>query len=277
MNIERAIEDLNQNLPALSRQIIRQNLDMSEELNQFFYKYPNSPDAHFPKWHQWGIITHTRVFHNRYHTEVPELLSAWSLRKPINRYLSTQIDNIPKKQLLELSIVLHDIGKFSSRQTTCENTLKFSFKDHEYYSAQLIQNMSPILSRQYGLTTKQVNYISDCAGLHYKLGNIRADLKKSNHGFNLSTVNSPVIDSYLDNIYVQYPDYAVEIGILYLGDSLAKNNFRMSVRTDLDIELQRPVFTEKIVNAKLPPDLIDSVKQMPVNTLLSRIYLTRLF
>ena len=36
MNIERAIENLNQNLPALSRQIIRQNLDMSEELNQFF-------------------------------------------------------------------------------------------------------------------------------------------------------------------------------------------------------------------------------------------------
>ena len=47
--------------------------------NQSFIAHPNDPAEHKPKWHQFGIITHTRRFAYHYDNTMQQYLSEWGL------------------------------------------------------------------------------------------------------------------------------------------------------------------------------------------------------
>src|SRR5260370_805307 len=90
-------------LPQLAADLVRSSQDMSDSANESFARSPDSPAEHAPAWHQYGIITHTREFCNALQNAVPALLETWGLSQPVDRALSTEIDGLPKRDLLQIA------------------------------------------------------------------------------------------------------------------------------------------------------------------------------
>jgi ribosomal protein S10 len=265
MNIDKIVKEIDQNLEDIARVVLFKRIE--EEKNplfrlmqkQFFIEL-DSPSQHQQRWHQWGIITHTRQFLKFYDTLVQEDLKKWNISEKVNRHLSVQIDGIAKSKLIRLGILLHDIGKFQKNYKLNSN-LKISagFKDHELYSYQIIKGeLFSLLSKEYGLSDRQIEYIAMCAKYHFELGIIREVAKKSSQGYTIEFANSHKFREIVLDSIPKFGDYAIEIGVLFLADSYAKSDIEYRDRIDEEIIYE-------LKERGLNPKLIDSIKQIPIN------------
>ncbi len=200
----------------MARSTIRKHLDVSVPENQAFLDDPDAREHHQTQWHQWGILTHTRVFLHDFDHEVTEYLRAWGLQSQVNGELDQRIDGVTKRQLLKIVILLHDIGKFGARKKGRE---RFHFAGHEELSRRVI--LHDLDLPRFGLTARQIEYIALAAGDHFVLGLVRKRARE--HGeYNRAFVDSPAFAELCRDIQRKYPEDYIEIGLLYLGDSLAK-------------------------------------------------------
>src|SRR5579884_2539397 len=124
-------------LPLLARSVIERHLDLTEPTNQRFLEDPDGLDQHQTQWHQWGIITHTRVFLHALDTQVPAYLETWELWTEVRRCLCQPIDGASRWDLLHISVLLHDIGKFAARRV---GRGRFHFAGHERLSGAIIRS-----------------------------------------------------------------------------------------------------------------------------------------
>src|SRR5256885_5542317 len=108
-SIAAAEKDIDARLPELAREVIRRHLDPQAPDTADFLASPDGREQHQQMWHQWGIITHTRVFLRYYEEEIPALLRQWGLWKSVDHALSEQIDGASRWELLRIAILLHDI------------------------------------------------------------------------------------------------------------------------------------------------------------------------
>jgi CRISPR/Cas system-associated endonuclease Cas3-HD len=272
MNIDTIVKEIDQNLEDIARVVLFKRIE--EEKNplfrlmqkQFFIEL-DSPSQHQPRWHQWGIITHTRQFLKFYDTLVQEDLKKWNISEKVNRHLSIQIDGIAKSKLIRLGILLHDIGKFQKNYKLNSN-LKISagFKDHELYSYQIIKGeLFSLLAKEYKLSDRQIEYIAMCAKYHFELGIIREVAKKSPQGYTIEFVKSTQFRESIVKSIPKFGDYKVEVGVLFLADSYAKSNIEYRDRTDREI-------LDELKNKQLNPKLIHSIKQIPINIEVAKRY-----
>jgi hypothetical protein len=211
--VERAVD---RELPDMARSVIRSHLDLTEEANRSFLERPDDRTQHQTEWHQWGIITHTRRFLHDYDTLVPRYLAEWGLEEEVERVLSLPIDGAPRRDLLRVTILLHDIGKFAARTRGRD---RFHFARHEELSGSVIR--SELHLERFGLTPRQLEYVARTAEDHFVLGLIRKRAREEG-GYDLGFVESPRFAELADRIKREHPDDFVEIGVLFLGDSLAK-------------------------------------------------------
>jgi hypothetical protein len=72
-------------LPELAKIFIA---DIPENKN--FIENPDDPAEHHKKWHQFGIITHTRKFLEFYNQQMPDYLKKWGMEKEINEKSATK-------------------------------------------------------------------------------------------------------------------------------------------------------------------------------------------
>jgi CRISPR/Cas system-associated endonuclease Cas3-HD len=272
MNIDTIVKEIDQNLEDIARVVLFKRIE--EEKNplfrlmqkQFFIEL-DSPSQHQQRWHQWGIITHTRQFLKFYDTLVQEDLKKWNISEKVNRHLSIQIDGIAKSKLIRLGILLHDIGKFQKNYKLNSN-LKISagFKDHELYSYQIIKGeLFSLLAKEYKLSDRQIEYIAMCAKYHFELGIIREVAKKSPQGYTIEFVKSTQFRESIVKSIPKFGDYKVEVGVLFLADSYAKSNIEYRDRTDREI-------LDELKNKQLNPKLIHSIKQIPINIEVAKRY-----
>jgi hypothetical protein len=70
-----------------------------------------------------------------------------------------------------------------------------------------------------------------------------------------------------------HPGYELEIGLMFLGDSLAKTDIRLQAETDAELELQKGVAERIVVERQLHPKLARGVMQVPLNTAAAKSYL----
>jgi hypothetical protein len=250
-------------LPELSKRVIAEYLDMSQQENRDFYDQPDSVENHKPDWHQWGIITHTNKFLEHFKNEIPEYLQRFGLVP--EQKLAEQIDGISKQELLEMAVALHDIGKFAVRRKKTEG---FTFKGHEKASGQIVrsQTYQKLLGEDFGLTGKQIEYIARCAELHYVLGTLRSEAKLTGRGFTAEYADSAEFKEAAKQIASQYPDFCLEIGIMYLADSMAKMEFRNVKGDDGEI-------LEMLRQKNCDLRLIGAVRQFPINMKVAENYL----
>ncbi|HZU11636.1 MAG TPA: HD domain-containing protein [Chloroflexota bacterium] len=214
--VRAAADGIDQDLPELARAVIRQYLDAQSEDTQSFLARPDARNQHQTRWHQWGIITHTRVFLRHLDEDIPRFLTRWGLWEIADTFLSRPIDGAARWDLLRIGVLLHDIGKFAARTRGRE---RYHFTGHERLSGQIIrENLD--LSR-YGLTPDQMEYVARTAEDHFVLGLIRKRARDQGT-YDLNFVSGPRFPAVALDIKRTHPEDFVEIGILFLGDSLAK-------------------------------------------------------
>ena len=268
---ETIVKELLAKLPELARRV----MDDRPE-NENFRLNPDDPKEHVARWHQFGIITYTGVFSQVYKNEAQEYLKRWKLDSKIEQKLSEQIDGKSKGELLHISIVFHDLGKFARNFKEKNGKLSHNFYGHEATSEKLINEdefIYNLLSKTYELTPKQIVYIGRCAGLHFELGKARDATRKTDMGYTIVFANSDACQESCKEIADIFPEYNVEIGILYLCDSLAKTNVRIDAESDEEIEEQTEKIEQIIKERNLNPYLIGAIKQLPVNLAIVRKYL----
>lgn len=271
LNVQRIIEDaftfLEENAPHFIE-------DIPE--NQSFIANPDNPVEHKPKWHQFGIITHTRKFADQYERVLDYYIKEWGVEKVVNDYLNTTIDGICKKDLLRMSIPFHDVGKFAGRFFEIENDKSsISFNGHEALSEKLIRENESIqhFFVSHGLSDPQIEYIARCAGLHYELGKIKKAIKNKSAGFTIAFTKSQECKDYCLASMKEHPDFKVEMGVLFLCDSLAKTDIILDVSSDEEIAAKTDEIDILIADQDLHPKLANAIKQLPVNIAFARSYL----
>lgn len=245
--------------------------------NQSFIANPDASIEHKPEWHQFGIITHTRRFADHFESTMQQYLKEWEIDQKINAYLDEKIDGISKKNLLRLSIPFHDVGKLAGRYFKMKDGKPVAhYNGHEKLSEELIRRDG--LIRQFltsiGLTDPQIDYVATCAGLHYELGKIRDIPRKTGNGFTIAFAQSQQCKDYCLACMEEHPGFKVEMGVLYLCDSLAKTDIILDVSTDEEIVAKSDDVARMVANLNLHPNLSSAIKQLPVNIVFVRTYMT---
>lgn len=266
--------ELLESLPEIAKSIIK---DRPE--NKKFKENPDDSREHERKYHQYGIITHTKELIDFFETESPKAFEKWGIKDKIEEKLSEKIDGKEKSELLEISMALHDVGKFERDFSENMKTGKMDFPDyrgHESKSEMLIRendNIQKLLHETYGLTDEQIDYVAKAAGLHYKLGEIRNCVKKKGGKYDLAFAKSEECQKLCDKIAEEFPEFKNEIGIMFFCDNMAKNDLVMGAEDDREIEKLTGDIKEDLESEKLYPKLIGGVKQIPVNLAIAEKYL----
>jgi hypothetical protein len=241
VDVEGATHAIDDALPQLARDVIRRHLDLSDEANRAFLDHPDGREQHKMLWHQWGILTHTRAFLHSFESTVRELLTDWGLWPAVDSHLSGTIDGVSRWELLKVSILLHDIGKFAARRPGRKG---FHFAGHEAWSGEIIRH--EIALEQYGFTPAQVEYVARTAEDHFVLGLLRRHAR-SRGSFDAGFPSSPEFRRLVLEIREQHPTDFIEVGVLFLGDSLSK----AEPGSGLDLALQQNPINLAVARAYL--------------------------
>jgi hypothetical protein len=244
--IEHIVDMLNAELPDLASQVIRRYLDDDDPATHDFLLHPDGREQHQTRWHQWGIITHTRVFLDHYDADIPGYLREWGLWGATSAVLDRTVDGASRWDLLRVGIVLHDIGKFGAR---FRGRTRFHFTGHEDLSGRIIRD--ELRLEDYGLTPAQAEYVATVAEDHFVLGQIRRKVRELG-GYDENFAHSPELWAIADRIKRDHPDDFVEIGVLFLGDSLAKADPQTGPpdavsQYDINIEIARAYLTRVLI------------------------------
>jgi hypothetical protein len=217
-DVDRIVRTINDALPDLARTVIRERLDLSQPANQEFLAHPDGREQHQTDWHQWGIISHTRVFLRHFDDDIPAYLQEWGVWEAVDAALRKPIDDVTRWNLLRVSILLHDIGKFAAR--TWGNG-RFHFARHETMSGDIIR--SSLNLRRFGLTARQQAYVARTAEDHFVLGVLRKRAREQGQ-YDMSFIEGEAFRQTAEAIRREHPDDYLEIGVLFLGDSLSKTD-----------------------------------------------------
>lgn len=274
-NLEGIDQKLLNKLQELSKTVI----EIRPENNNFIQN-PDDPYEHAVSRHQFGIITHTEKFIQSLQTEAIYYFKKWNIYEKIYEKLSEQIDGKTKAELLQISIVFHDLGKFARGFREKDGKVEPDYKGHEAKSEKLIRDNNEIYSllhKTYSLTDAQISYIARCAGLHYELTKMRGQSKKTDLGYTIAFANSEQCKKISSEIAREFPEFREEIGVLFLGDSLAKTDVKIDAETDEEIEKQTQQIENIIQKYNLNPELIAAIKQRPVSIMIAKTYLENLY
>jgi hypothetical protein len=259
-------EILETKLPDIIKQVAKEN-NIPQYISDcdFF-------DARLKKWHQFGILSHSKKVRESFIQEVPNLLRKWEIYQDVSDYFSKKIEDLEKKLLFESSIPLHDLGKIIVYGSSKEN------RDHENYSKYLLHsyNIEKELTNL-GLSENQIGYIGRCIETHGILGKKARDIIKEKNSLNLEFISSQDVANLCRNLSKEYEDVKIEIGIFYLCDSLGKTDIRINAENDLDILDQDKKILNILEERNLPLDLINAAMQLPINVRLVEVYLKQLF
>lgn len=217
-DIRAAERTLDADLVEIARDVIRRHLDPDDPETAAFLRAPDGRDQHQTNWHQWGIITHSRVFLQHFTGDVERYLRSWGLWQSVDAFLQRPIDGVARWDLLRLTILLHDIGKFGART---RGKQRFHFTGHEKLSGTIIRH--EIELTRFGLTARQIEYVALTAEDHFVLGLLRKRAREQGT-YDESFTERPEFGVLCREIKREHPQDFVEIGVLFLGDSLAKAN-----------------------------------------------------
>ncbi|MBI4097840.1 MAG: HD domain-containing protein [Candidatus Levybacteria bacterium] len=270
IDVEMVASSLKMQLHRLSHELISNNLDLTIPGNFAFYNNPDNPSQHQPAWHQWGVITHIFMFEKYYREAVPSMLDSWGVGDAARDHFSEEVGGVG----IRLAVLLHDIGKFSTRRFKKDDQSRWNFVGHERESGRIIrEGEARAILEEHGLTQDQVEYVARCAELHFELGIVRNRAKISKSGYSLEFARSEKLAKICRQIQSKYPGFKWEIGVLFLADSLAKTDETVEADDDREITGQKETVKARLEKRGLRPELATAVLQQPINMKVAEVYL----
>lgn len=276
LNIDHILATLRDRLPDTARDLVARSRDISDPREKAFMDNPDDTAEHTPRWHQHGILTHSEKFREIMETDIPALMKEWGLATRTETALSQKIDGTSKKDLLQIVSLLHDLGKFTSRTFEEKNgALTAQFNDHEVHSGTIIRSSFKETLQELGLSEAQIEYIATCVEYHFELGKIRrvAVESETSNGYTMAFAQSDSFKAAAQDIIDATPKLSLEIGLMFIADSLSKTEITATKDTDERIESQRTGLEQQISAKGLNPHLINQALQQPVNMEVARQYL----
>lgn len=263
--IEQVLTTLRERLPSIASGLVSARHDLSNPAERSFADNPDDPAEHSPSWHQYGILTHSEAFLRVVDQELPLLGEQWGVAAEVNTKLDEKVDGLPRRELLRIVSLLHDIGKFTARTLEEEaGAMSTSFRDHETHSRDIIQSELKGDLLAMGLSEAQVAYVARCAGHHFELGKARRAAKDAG-GYTIAFAQSPVFQRVAGEIIAKNSDVALEIGLMFIADSLGKTEVAATATTDEGIRDQKDQLEQEIHTKGLNPRIINQALQQPVN------------
>jgi hypothetical protein len=261
-------------LPDIARDLIISRQDMSNPLQQAFKANPDSPAEHSPLWHQYGILTHSKEFQKIIVSDLPLLTEQWNISYKVEAVLSEKIQGVLKIDLLQMGSLLHDLGKFTARRFEYQKdgTLLARFVGHEADSGTIIRVNLKNTLQKLGMHEEQIEYIAQCAEHHFDLGKAR-QVAIDNDGYTITYARSKLFKGVALDIMNLCPRLALEIGLMFIADSLSKTEVAATADTDDGIDNQRSALEHVIKQKGLDPRLINQALQQPVNIEIGKQYL----
>jgi len=271
-NLQEKMRDCHIYLPQIAKKIIPDTME-----NTSFRENPDDPKEHQPQWHEFGIITHTKKTVEHFFKRNNRLKP---IREQVDAVLQETIDDKTKEELMAISIVFHDIGKFLREVEIKDGEKIITHPDHEKIGKNIFmenKSIHPLIKKHYNLTEKQMIYIADCIGLHYELSKIRNAVKTNEKWYNLQYVHSEEFKHECEKIRNTNPEYQTEIGVLYLCDSLGKTDITTYGRNDEDLEKSKEMIKKLLEEKNMSPHFIDAAMQKPINIAIAKKYLEYIF
>lgn len=239
---------LNEQLPEIIKKIAK-DVGVKEYVDN-----PDFFDERMKKWHQYGLLTHTRKVMEVFLEELDEILRQWNMYTQVEKRLSERIGWINKKTLFEISILFHDLGKVVCLHDTAKN------RQHEAASAKLLDNhflQGKLMAT--GLEEEHLNYIRRCVEMHDAVGKRVRDILKDRGKLTPSYLREDMTKELCVNLIREHSDVKLEMGIFFICDSLGK--------------FGRSIQAETLVDYGLSKDLKFGIMQQPINFILGQIYL----
>lgn len=270
--------ELYQELPDYATKLIRGRLyrQAGDPYRERFAADPDDPLMHAPKWHQWGIVTHTRQVGEHFDERLPQKLREWFGEQAADSRLGLKtesVDGYSKWDLLLTSVPTHDWGKFTVRRLRSGSRPDFRFGGHERESGELVRSRSGWFARR-GVADSALEYIARCSELHFELGKVR-DFANVLGGYHLAWVRSDSFVEAVGNVTRMCPGFEREIGLFFLADNWGKTDLLAAVECHSDEAIQGmgESLEARIQERGLHPNLIQCALQLPVNTAVGRRYL----
>lgn len=272
-NIREKQEDCDKYLPKIASHIIQENPE-----NQDLKNNPDSIEGHYPRRHQFGIITHSKKTIANL-----EIFRNWlpkQMVKIIDGKLSENIWDKTKEELLSIALEFHDIGKFARRIIHDKDWKEIhDFTWHEDLGEQLLlhdEYIRHLIQDAYKLSDIQIEYIAKCIWKHFELSKVRG-VSIITWWYNMEFASSKELEDECNKIIKKNPGLELEIGLLNLIDGLAKTEFWIFGKTDEDIQAKIPEAKWWLKDKNVAPEHIDAVTQKPVNIAIAKKYFRCLF
>lgn len=238
-------------LPKIIKKIAKNNNVVEYSENPDFF------DERLRKWHQYGLLTHTLKTREAFESLESKL--GCELYKAVDKKLQEEVADVKKRTLLDISIILHDLGKITCLYQRAEN------REHELASAALLDTeflKNKLIAM--GLEKEHIKYVRRCIEAHGAVGKkIRDKLKEK---LKLEYENCERIREMCRNLAKEYSDVGLEIGLFFVCDSLGKLNMGGNKKSEKEI-------IETLRKRGLPEDLMFGIMQQPANLELGQIYL----
>jgi hypothetical protein len=244
--------------------------------------------SHEPRWHEFGIVTHTEKV-------IDVALTKWhridndscDLAWAIDDLKSRTIDGMPLFELLVISLALHDIGKFQPliKSGKADNTDRISHVGHEARGGDLIraarstqppEELSALATifESFAITDCQLDYIERCVRLHFEFGKVRHHASQTD--YSVAYTRTPAFKQVCLNIATEHKglfresDMSIEKGVLFLMDSAGKTNFTVQN------EGNESAWANHVQEIGAHPKLLHAYKQYAVHLAVGLQYLAML-
>lgn len=234
---------------------------------QPFIENPDFLEKRLEKWHQFGLLTHTKKVREVFLIELNFMLKNWNIYYYVQKVMTEKKDGIEKNKLFEIGFPLHDLGKIILYKDKRTN------REHEIASRDLIyQDFLKNKLNAFGLSNKHIDYIANCVKVHDVIGKEIRDKLKHNK-LNLEYISSNEVKIMCKKVGAKYPKIKTELGIFFLCDCLGKIDIKINANTNQEIIKQEPKIMQILEQRNLSPQLKYAIMQLPANIKLAEIYL----
>ena len=234
-----------------------------------FQENPDFLEERIVKWHQFGLLTHTRNVKKAFCNEAPNLIKRWGLETKLKERLNHKVLESTKYDLFDISIIFHDLGKIICYKNSSKNRF------HESESANLINYFKNRLNKL-GLSDSSINHIKRYVQTHDIVGKEIRDKLTETENFSFSNLSKDSTKYLCEKIAKKYSEIDLEIGFYFLCDSLGKTDLRINAKDDLELSISKESIVKLIKQRDLNPKINYAANQLPLNIKLAEVYLKSL-